>query len=97
MTLLHAAALALCLLGFTALALASARPQDDLFGQALAADRTRALRLAGWATLVLALIALVRVQGWAMGLVSFSGHTSLAAGLVWGGLIVQARWWGGRR
>ena len=40
---------------------------------------------------VLALAVAVRAQGWALGLVSYSGHTSLSAALVFGLLIVQAR------
>ena len=78
-------------LGFAALALAMERHQEDLLGHALATTATRWLRIAGWAALLLALGAIVRAQGWAVGLVSFSGHTSLGAGLVFGVLIVIER------
>lgn len=69
-------------LAFAALALAMERHQDDLFGRALALRTTRLLRIAGWSAMVLMLFAAVRGQGWGLGLVSFSSHTSLAAGLV---------------
>ncbi len=45
----------------------------------------------GWGALVLALAIIVQAQGWGMGLVSYSGHTSLAAGIVLGALIVHSR------
>ena len=85
-----------CLLGFGALALATERQQHDLFRQSLAPRATSALRLVGWSALTLALYVIVQAQGWGLGLVSFSGHTSLAAGGVLGGLIVYSRGRGGR-
>lgn len=78
-------------LGFAALALAMERHQEDLFGHALATAASRWLRAAGWAALGLALMLVVKAQGWGVGLVSFSGHTSLGAGLVFGVLIVIER------
>lgn len=87
----HLLPFVLCLLSFAALALAMERHQSELFARALAPPVTRLLRVLGWAGLLLALALLVRAQGWAMGLVSYSGHTSLAAGLVFGALIVQER------
>lgn len=78
-------------LGFAGLALAMERHQEDLFGHALAVTATRWLRMAGVAALLLALGVIVRAQGWGVGLVSFSGHTSLGAGLVFGVLIVIER------
>ena len=80
-----------CLAGFGALALATERQQHALFGQLLAPRATRVLRLAGWSALILALYVIVQAQGWGMGLVSYSGHTSLAAGVVLGELIVLSR------
>ena len=78
-------------LGFAALALAMERHQDDLFGHPLATTATRWLRVVGGTALLLALAVSVRAQGWGIGLVSFSGHTSLGAGLVFGALIVIER------
>lgn len=80
-----------CLAAFVALALGTERPQDDLFGQPLAPRATWVFRLAGWGALALALAIIVQAQGWGMGLVSYSGHTSLAAGIVLGALIVYSR------
>jgi len=87
----HLAAFLLSTLGFAALALAMARHQEDLFGRTLAVTATRWLRVAGWAALLLALVVIVKAQGWGVGLVSFSGHTSLGAGLVFGALVVIER------
>ena len=84
-------AVALALPAFTALSLAMERHQEDLFGRPMVPATARSLRIAGWATLLLALAVAVRAQGWALGLVSYSGHTSLGAALVFGTLIVQAR------
>ncbi|MFN4119262.1 DUF3325 domain-containing protein [Acidovorax sp.] len=88
---MHLVTFALCVAGFTALALATERQQDELFGQPLARKTTYTLRLAGWSAMLLALFAIVLAQGWGMGLVSYSGHTSLAAGVVLAGLIVRSR------
>lgn len=59
------------------------------FGRRLALRTTRRLRLGGWSAL--ALLATVEDQDWALGLVSYSGHTSLAAGLIFGALIANER------
>ncbi len=80
-----------CLAAFAALALGTERPQDELFGQPLARRATWVFRLAGWGALALALAIIVQAQGWGMGLVSYSGHTSLAAGIVLCALIVRGR------
>lgn len=93
----HGVAFMLCLPGFAALALATERQQEALFAHAFAPALTRRLRVAGWAALSLALCVLVGVQGWGLGLVSFSGHTSLAAGLVFVALLVQGRRQAARR
>jgi hypothetical protein len=87
----HVTVLLLSLLAFSALALAMDRHQRNMFGHRLAIGRTRCLRLGGWTALVLALLAAVGDQGWALGLVSYSGHTSLAAGLIFGALIANER------
>ena len=87
----HLAVFLLSTLGFAALALAMERHQEDLFGHALAARATRWLRMAGWAALGLALMLIVKAQGWGVGLVSYSGHTSLGAGLVFGVLVAIER------
>jgi hypothetical protein len=84
----HLTALLSCLIGFAALALATERQQEDLFGHALGPCPTRWLRVTGWAALALALRVAVTGHGWGLGLVSFSGHTSLGAGLVYGSLVV---------
>ena len=91
----HLLALALCLIGFVALAFATRRQQRDLVGRSLSRVTTIALRIAGAGVLMLALGILVAWQGWGLGLVMFSGHASLAAGLVYAVLVgvagVQAR------
>ncbi|WP_372394715.1 DUF3325 family protein [Azospirillum sp. HJ39] len=78
----HLLPFALSLAGFAALALAMDRQQHDLFGRPLPKPTARALRTAGSAALLLALGVLVGRQGWGLGLVMFSGHTSLTAGIV---------------
>ena len=87
----HLAIFVPSLLGFAALALAVERHQEDLFTHVLPVAATRALRCAGGLALLLSLTIAVHSQGWALGLVSYSGHTSLCAGLVFGGLIVWKR------
>jgi len=87
----HLLAFMLSLAGFAALASATNRQQRDLFGKALRPATTPMLRLAATAALLGALSVLVVQHGWGLGLVMFSGHTSLAAGIVVCGLIVYAR------
>ncbi|CAM3487167.1 DUF3325 domain-containing protein [Bordetella sputigena] len=87
----HLLTLSCSLLGFMALAMATERQQEALFGRLLAPGRTRILRLAGWSALAVALAIIVARQGWGLGLVGYSGHTSLAAGLVYLGLIIRGR------
>jgi len=79
------------LLGFSALALAMERHQESVFDRALPASLTRVLRNLGWAALLVALAVAVETQGWGLGLVSYSGHTSASAGLVFGLLIAWQR------
>jgi hypothetical protein len=80
-----------CVVAFAMLAVAMTRHQETLFGRALPDGQTRGFRIAGWCGLVLALRFIVDEKGWALGLVNYSGYTSLAAGLVFGALIVYAR------
>jgi hypothetical protein len=87
----HALVLAASLAGFAALALATERQQDELLGRTLAEPATRVLRIAGWSLLLAALAIAVRGRGWGFGLVAFSGHTSLAAGLVYAAALMLAR------
>ncbi|CAO3432240.1 DUF3325 domain-containing protein [Azospirillum doebereinerae] len=78
----HLLTFVLCLVGFTGLALAMDRQQHDLIGRSLPGSATLALRIAGTCALLLALGVLVAWRGWGLGLVMFSGHTSLTAGIV---------------
>lgn len=87
----HFFAFMLSLTGFAALASATNRQQRDLFGKLLRPATTRMLRLSATAALLGALGVLVLQHGWALGLVMFSGHMSLAAGMIVCGLIVHAR------
>ncbi|SMF88411.1 Protein of unknown function [Azospirillum oryzae] len=80
--MMHLLSIALCLAAFAALALGMERQQYDLFGRRLKPAVTRALRVMGASALLLALGLLVNWQGWGLSLVMFSGHTSLAAGVV---------------
>ncbi|MBN3724985.1 DUF3325 domain-containing protein [Burkholderia sp. Ac-20379] len=80
-----------CLAAFACLALAMERHQDTVFGRPLAAVPTRVLRWAGWIGLLLGLWLTVAVRGWAIGLATYSGVTSLAAGVVIGVLIAIER------
>lgn len=92
MMAVHLIAALLCVPGFAALAMAMERHQQDLFGAPWPAGRTRALRIAGWGLLLLALVLLVRTQGWSLGLVAFSGHTSFGAAVSFVSLIAIERW-----
>ena len=87
----HLLALAFCLAGFTALAFATRRQQRDIFRRPLRPATTYVLRLVGACALSFALGILVAWQGWSLGLVIFSGHTTIAAGIVLCVLIGHAR------
>ncbi|MDM0047252.1 DUF3325 family protein [Variovorax dokdonensis] len=87
----HLAIFVPCLLGFALLALAMDRHQEALFKTALPARATLGLRLGGWIGLLLGLFVAVRAQGWSLGLVSYSGHTSLCAGVVFVVLLLLQR------
>lgn len=89
--MIHLSSFILCLTGFAALAFAMDRQQRDLFGRPLPALATASLRVGGATALLGALGLLVAWQGWALGLVMFSGHTSLGAGVVHGALIAHLR------
>lgn len=91
--MIHLLAFVLCLTGFTALAFATRRRQRDIIGKPLPSTTNYVLRGAGTCALLLALGALAAREGWSLGLVMFSGHTTLAAGLVYCALIglVKAR------
>lgn len=79
----HVCALLLCLAGFAALASGVDRQQEDLFGRELSRRATVAWRAAGALLLCGGLALLVAAHGTGLGLVMYSGHTSLAAGLVY--------------
>lgn len=89
-------ALLLCVFAFASLAMAMARHQEAVFGRTLPAAGSRCFRGAGWSGLLIALWLIVADQGWALGLVDYSGSTSVAAGVVYGALIVRERWQGRR-
>lgn len=89
--MMHLLMLAGCTAGMYALAGATERQQELCFGRPLSRRSTRWLRAAGWLLLLLCLAGAVRGWGWSFGLVAYSGHTSLAAGLVYLGLILGAR------
>ena len=81
----------LSMLAFGALALAMDRHQEDIFGRALARGRTQALRTAGWLVLGATLALAVREQGWSLGLITWTGHISASAGIVFVGLVAIGR------
>ena len=90
----HLLAFVLCLAGFTALAFAMRRQQRDIIGRPLRLTTAYVLRVAGACALLFALGILVARQGWSLGLVMFSGHTSITAGTVLCALIGYARMYG---
>jgi hypothetical protein len=79
----HLAVFVLCLAGFTALAFSQRRQQRDIIGRPLRLATTNVLRVAGACALLSALGILVTGHGWSLGLVMFSGHTSMTAGIVY--------------
>ena len=87
----HLVPFTLCVAGFAALAFAVRRQQRDIIGRRLPMAATYALRFAGACALLSALGFLVAEKGWGIGLVNFSGQTSIAAGIVLCALIGQAR------
>ncbi|MCD0419308.1 DUF3325 family protein [Rubrivivax sp. JA1024] len=87
----HTVAQLLCLVGFSALAFGLRRPQHDILRRSLRRPVVLALRAAGACALLAALAVLVDASGWGFGLVKFSGHTTLAAALVYLALIGYGR------
>lgn len=87
----HLLSFVLCLAGFTALAFAVRRQQRDLIGRFLPLGATNVLRFLGAGALLSALVVLVAGHGWSFGLVMFSGHTSMAAGITYCMLVGYAR------
>jgi hypothetical protein len=87
----HLFAALLCLGGFAALAAATERQQIALFDRQLPHASSRGLRILGTALLLVALALLIVNRGCDLGLVMYSGHTSLAAGCVHCALILHAR------
>jgi len=79
----HLVVFVLCLAGFTALAFAMYRQQRDVIGRSLRLATTYVLRVFGACALLFALGILVAWHGWSLGLVMFSGHTSMTAGIVY--------------
>lgn len=79
----HLWLLPLTLLAFVALMLAMDRHQEDLLGRVLTPRTTRLLRGAGWSLLGVALAQAMHLQGVGLGLVSWFGHLSLAAWVVY--------------
>lgn len=88
----HLLSFVLCLTGFAALALAVPRQQREIVGRLLPPGTRYALRAAGAFALLLALGLLVAWKGWSLGLVMFSGHTSLTAGIVYCSLVGYSRY-----
>ena len=87
----HFLACVLCLAGFAALAFAMHRHQRDIIGRSLPLSTTRFLRVVGTCAPLFALGVLVTAYGWGLGLVMFSGHTSISAGVVLCALIRHVR------
>jgi hypothetical protein len=89
--MIHLLAFVLSLAGFAALALAVRRQRREIIGSSLRPTTTYALRAAGGCALLLALGLLVASAGWSLGVVMFSGHTTLSAGVIYCGLLTFAR------
>ncbi|MEZ5763046.1 MAG: PepSY-associated TM helix domain-containing protein [Xanthobacteraceae bacterium] len=90
--MMHLLSFVLCLAGFAALALATPRQHREIVGRPLRLSTKYLLRAIGTFALLAALGLLVAWNGWSLGLVMFSGHTSLAAGLLYCSLIGYARY-----
>ena len=84
-------ALVMSVAAFACLAMAMERHQETVCGAAFAVAPSRVLRWAGWCGLAIALCLVVTARGWAIGLVNYSGMTSIAAGIVYGILIIWER------
>ena len=88
---MHALLLLLCGAGFACLALAMERHQRDVLGRSLAPASSLRWRLAGWGLLLMALGVAIALRGLGLGLALYSGHTSVAAGVVVLALVAHAR------
>lgn len=78
----HIVLLLMSWLGFLCLGLSMIRHQEDVFERALPTRVTRTLRGMGWLLLSVAAVMAVQQFGCGKGLAAYSGHTSVAAGLV---------------
>lgn len=87
----HLIPLLLSVGGFLLLALAMPRHQEDVYGRLLGTRTSLLLRCSGWGFLTAALIRSIQAQGTGMGLVSWVAQLSMAAGLVFVGLLVHQR------
>lgn len=87
----HLLAFSLCLAGCGALAMATRRQQRDIMGRSLRLTTTYLLRAFGACALLAALGLLVTSQGWGLGLVMFSGHSSIIAAVVYCALVAYGR------
>ncbi|MGG4773105.1 DUF3325 domain-containing protein [Alcaligenaceae bacterium 429] len=88
----HIAVLLLSWCGFMGLALAMIRHQEDVFDREMAPRFTYTMRVLGWLLLGVAAVVAVQQLGWGKGLAAYSGHTSIAAGLVLYFFVLIARW-----
>jgi uncharacterized membrane protein len=88
---MHLLASVLCLAAFAALAAATERQQQVLASRPLPRATSRGLQIGGTILLLVALAALVAGHGWGLGLVMYSGHTSVAAGCVYCALVLLAQ------
>ncbi|WP_441279252.1 DUF3325 family protein [Tardiphaga sp. 172_B4_N1_3] len=70
---------------------AASNGQRDIIGGSLPLTTTRVLRVVGTCALLFALGVLATAHGWGLGLVMFSGHSSIAAGIVLCALIRYVR------
>ncbi|NHF73470.1 DUF3325 domain-containing protein [Paracoccus sp. 12-3] len=87
----HTLVLAISLAGFVCLALSMNRHQRDEFGRALSARMTWWLRWLGWVLVTLALPVAIIGLGTGFGIVAWNGHISLAATVVFVGLLARSR------
>lgn len=87
----HLVGLLLSVAGFVLLALSMPRHQEDVLGHLLAARASLLMRCSGWGLLTAALILAIQARGTGMGLVSWAGQLSMAAGLVFVGLLIHHR------
>ncbi len=87
--MIHVLVIAVCAMGFLALAAAQKRHQRDLVRRTLSAREVRAARMGGAALLVFALVLDGRAFGLALGLLTWTGHLALAAGAIVALLVVR--------